>query len=104
MAGTLPSKVSRFYLTACMGYIFPVMPKSERSVTSIKMYTIASVGKKAPQIGDHCFIGAGATIVGDIRIGDFVKIGAGAVVFTDVPKPFDRSCWATAHDCQGAGK
>lgn len=47
--------------------------------------TIGSVGKKAPQIGDHCFIGAGATIVGDIRIGDFVKIGAGAVVFTDVP-------------------
>ena len=47
--------------------------------------TIGSVGKKAPQIGDHCFIGTGATIVGDIKIGDFVKIGAGAVVFTDVP-------------------
>lgn len=47
--------------------------------------TIGSVDKKAPQIGDYCFIGAGATIVGEIRIGDFVKIGAGAVVFTDVP-------------------
>lgn len=47
--------------------------------------TIGSVDKKAPQIGDHCFIGTGATIVGDIKIGDFVKIGAGAVVFTDVP-------------------
>lgn len=47
--------------------------------------TIGSVGKKAPQIGDHCLIGAGATIIGDIKIGDFVKIGAGAVVFTDIP-------------------
>ncbi len=47
--------------------------------------TIGSVGKKAPQIGDHCLIGAGAVVVGDITIGDFVKIGAGAVVCTDVP-------------------
>ena len=47
--------------------------------------TIGSVGKKAPQIGNYCLIGAGATIVGDIKIGDHVKIGAGAVVFTDVP-------------------
>lgn len=46
--------------------------------------TIGSVGKKAPQIGDHCLIGAGAVVVGDITIGDFVKIGAGAVVCTDV--------------------
>lgn len=47
--------------------------------------TIGSVGRKAPQIGDYCSIGAGAAIVGDIKIGDYVKIGAGAVVFTDVP-------------------
>lgn len=31
-------------------------------------------------------IGAGAVVVGDIRIGDGVKIGAGAVVCTDVPE------------------
>lgn len=47
--------------------------------------TIGSVGTQAPRIGDHCLIGAGAVIVGNIKIGDFVKIGAGAVVFTDVP-------------------
>ena len=46
---------------------------------------IGSVGKKAPQIGNHCLIGAGAIIIGDVKVGDFVKIGAGAVVFTDVP-------------------
>ncbi len=47
--------------------------------------TIGEVGGKAPRIGDGCFIGAGAVIVGDIDIGKNVKIGAGAVVFTDVP-------------------
>ncbi len=47
--------------------------------------TIGSIGKQAPQIGDHCFIGAGAIIVGNVKVGDFVKIGAGAVVHFDVP-------------------
>ena len=47
--------------------------------------TIGEVNRIAPRIGDHCLIGAGAVLVGDIKIGDFVKIGAGAVVFTDVP-------------------
>ena len=42
-------------------------------------------GLCAPQIGDGCLIGAGAVIVGDIRIGNHVKIGAGAVVSRDVP-------------------
>lgn len=47
--------------------------------------TIGEVNRKAPVIGDDCLIGAGAVIVGDIRIGARVKIGAGAVVHTDVP-------------------
>lgn len=46
--------------------------------------TIGEVNGKAPVIGDGCFIGAGAIIVGDIRIGNNVKIGAGAVVSTDI--------------------
>ncbi len=46
--------------------------------------TIGEVNGKAPVIGDGCFIGAGAIIVGDIRIGNHVKIGAGAVVSTDI--------------------
>lgn len=47
--------------------------------------TIGSIGSKAPVIGNHCLIGAGAVVIGDIRIGDFVKIGAGAVVRRDIP-------------------
>lgn len=38
-----------------------------------------------PVIGDNCDIGAGAKILGKIKIGNNVKIGANAVVLTDVP-------------------
>lgn len=47
--------------------------------------TIGEVDRKAPTIGDHCLIGAGAILVGGITIGNHVKIGAGAVVSSDVP-------------------
>lgn len=39
----------------------------------------------APVIGDNVFIGAGAVIIGDIKIGNDVIIGANAVVTIDVP-------------------
>ncbi len=39
----------------------------------------------APQIGDRVSLGAGAKLLGEIRIGDDVEIGANAVVLTDVP-------------------
>jgi serine O-acetyltransferase len=38
-----------------------------------------------PEIGDYVDIGAGAKILGKIKIGNNVKIGANAVVITDVP-------------------
>jgi serine O-acetyltransferase len=39
----------------------------------------------APVIGNHVDIGAGAKILGPIRIGDGAAIGANAVVLKDVP-------------------
>jgi serine O-acetyltransferase len=39
----------------------------------------------SPTIGDRVDIGAGAKLLGPIRIGDDVAIGANAVVITDVP-------------------
>jgi serine O-acetyltransferase len=39
----------------------------------------------APQIGNNVDIGAGAKLLGNIRIGDHVSVGANAVVITDVP-------------------
>lgn len=37
-----------------------------------------------PIIGDHVYIGAGAKVLGPIRIGSNVVIGANAVVVDDV--------------------
>lgn len=35
-------------------------------------------------IGDNCYIGSGAIIIGPVTIGDYAVIGAGAVVTKDV--------------------
>lgn len=44
-----------------------------------------SKGIGAPVIGDNCYIGAGAKIIGNVRIGNNVRIGANVVVYKDVP-------------------
>lgn len=40
---------------------------------------------RSPRIGCGVYIGAGASILGDVSIGDFAKIGAGTVVTSDIP-------------------
>jgi len=42
-------------------------------------------GKRHPTVEDGAIIGAGATILGNIKIGTGAKIGAGALVLTDIP-------------------
>jgi serine O-acetyltransferase len=39
----------------------------------------------APVIGNDVYIGAGARVLGDVRIGDGVTIGANAIVTRDIP-------------------
>jgi serine O-acetyltransferase len=39
-----------------------------------------------PHLGGHVDVGAGAKILGGIRIGDHAQIGANAVVVEDVPE------------------
>ncbi len=56
-----------------------------KNCTLHQFVTIGGVNGKAPRIGDNCFIGAGAVLIGGIRIGDNVTIGAGSVVTKDIP-------------------
>lgn len=42
-------------------------------------------GKRHPTLGNHVMVGAGAKVLGPIRIGNNVRIAAGAVVLTDIP-------------------
>ncbi len=46
-----------------------------------------SLGKKKrhPTLGDNVVVGAGATLLGAIKIGENARIGAGSVVLSDVP-------------------
>ncbi len=45
----------------------------------------AGHGGDGPVFGDNVYIGAGAKVLGEIKIGSNVRIGANAVVVTDVP-------------------
>jgi serine O-acetyltransferase len=47
--------------------------------------TIGAEKNRSPILGDNVFIGAGAKIIGGIKIGSDVKIGANAVVTKDLP-------------------
>jgi serine O-acetyltransferase len=38
-----------------------------------------------PTLGNDCFVGCGAAVLGPIRLGDGVRVGANAVVLTSVP-------------------
>ncbi len=57
-----------------------------RNCSVIANVTIGSrQGRVYPVIGDHVFVGAGARIMGDIRVGNHASIGANAGVVRDVP-------------------
>lgn len=45
---------------------------------------VGNAVKRHPTIGDNVYIGAGAKILGNVKIGKGVKIGAGAIVINDL--------------------
>lgn len=75
------------------GIIISRRSKIGKNVTILQQVTIGTkVTSKmtdeelhAPFIGDNCYIGAGAKIIGDVKIGRNTLIGANAVVMSDVP-------------------
>ena len=59
------------------------------NVTLFQQVTLGGTGKEAgkrhPTLGNNVVAGAGAKILGNIRVGDDVFIGANAVVVRDIP-------------------
>ena len=53
--------------------------------TIFQQVTIGEGKNGAPRIGDNCYIGAGAKIIGGIKIGHNVNIGANCIVFENIP-------------------
>ena len=57
-----------------------------QNVTLGSRWTNGVLDGGAPIVGNNVLIGAGAVILGDIKIGDNSNIGANAVVLEDVPE------------------
>jgi serine O-acetyltransferase len=59
------------------------------NVSMLHEVTLGGTGKETgdrhPKVGHGVLIGAGAKVLGNVRIGDGAKIGAGSVVLNDVP-------------------
>jgi len=59
------------------------------NVTLLHSVTLGGTGKEGgdrhPKIGDNVMIGAGAIVLGNIRIGNHARIAAGSVVLRSVP-------------------
>lgn len=56
-----------------------------QQVTIGERYADGAGSPAYPNIGDDCTLGAGAKLLGGIRVGDGVSVGANSVVLTDVP-------------------
>lgn len=59
------------------------------NVSMLHSVTLGGTGKEEqdrhPKIGNGVLIGAGAKVLGNIRIGDCTRIAAGSVVLMDIP-------------------
>ena len=67
------------------GIVINTAVRGGRNVFIEHQVTIGAEKQQAPVLGDDIFIGAGAKIIGAVRIGSRVKIGANTVVTKDVP-------------------
>lgn len=79
---------SAVYLDHATGIVIGANAVVGDEVTILQNVSIGRHGSlpmRSPRIGRGVFIGAGATVLGDIEIGDFAKIGAGTVVTSNVP-------------------
>jgi serine O-acetyltransferase len=67
------------------GIVINSSVRAGRNLTLEHGVTIGAEKSLCPVLGDNVFIGAGAKVIGPVRIGNDVKIGANAVVTRDLP-------------------
>ncbi|TCK05380.1 serine O-acetyltransferase [Phorcysia thermohydrogeniphila] len=79
----------RFFIDHGMGVVIGETAEIGDDVTIYHQVTLGGTstkkGKRHPTIGNNVVIGAGAKILGPVKIGDNCKIGANSVVIKDVP-------------------
>jgi serine O-acetyltransferase len=79
----------RFFIDHGMGVVIGETAEIGDDVLLYQGVTLGGTGnekgKRHPTLGSSVVVGAGAKVLGNIRIGDHVKIGAGSVVVHPVP-------------------
>ena len=51
----------------------------------VTLGTSAGGREGAPVVGDNVYLGAGAKVIGQVRVGDGANVAANSLVVTDVP-------------------
>lgn len=78
-----------FFVDHGMGVVIGETSEIGENVTLYQGVTLGGTGtergKRHPTLGSNVVVGAGAKILGSIRIGNNVKVGAGSVVVHPVP-------------------
>jgi serine O-acetyltransferase len=67
------------------GIVINTHVKAGRNLVLEHGVTIGAEKNLSPTLGDNVFIGAGAKVIGPVKIGSDVRIGANAVVTRDLP-------------------
>ena len=79
-----------FFIDHGMGVVIGETTEIGKNVTIYQNVTLGGTGiergKRHPTIGDNVVIGAGAKVLGNIKLGNNVKVGAGSVVVHSVPE------------------
>ncbi|MEW6721013.1 MAG: serine O-acetyltransferase [Thermodesulfobacteriota bacterium] len=78
-----------FFIDHGMGVVIGETAEIGKNVTLYHGVTLGGTtwnkGKRHPTLEDNVIVGAGAAILGNIRIGENSKVGSGSVVNRDVP-------------------
>ncbi|MDH7499390.1 MAG: serine O-acetyltransferase [candidate division NC10 bacterium] len=78
-----------FFIDHGMGVVIGETAEIGENVTIYHGVTLGGTSwkkeKRHPTVGNHVIIGAGAKLLGPIKVGDCSRIGSGSVVLKDVP-------------------
>ena len=74
-----------FVLVHSLGVVINTSVRGGQNVVIEHQVTIGAEKGTSPVLGNDVFIGAGAKILGGVKIGHGAKVGAKAVVLDDVP-------------------
>ena len=75
----------RFVLVHATGVVINGAVRGGSDVYLEHQVTIGAERRQSPVLGNDVFVGAGAKVLGSVRLGDGARVGANAVVVHDVP-------------------